>query len=192
MKFLFLLFLSLVHCLAFAGTSGQSLFNIQSKWKTSDGNEVMLASLKGKNQLVAMLYTSCPTACPMIVEDMNSIRARLPADLQGKLNLAAFSFDPSRDTPDHLKAFVTKRRLDLSYWKLMSPVKDSSANELAAALGVRFKKVKNDYVHSNVLFLLNENGEIVSSKEGLGNKSESFDRAVLDLLKNKPSEERHL
>lgn len=165
--------------------SDQSLYNISSEWMTIDGQKVTLSSLQGQPRLVAMLYTSCTTACPMIVEDMKGLRSRLPEKLQGQLHITAFSFDPTRDTPERLREFAKKRSLNLQHWSILTPAVASSASELAAALGVKFKKVKDDYIHSNVIFLLNEKGEIVASKEGLGKTSKEFEAAIATLLQKK-------
>jgi protein SCO1/2 len=158
--------------------TGESLYNLKSEWQHMDGKKIKLSALAGRPRLVAMLYTSCATACPMLVEDMKQIRARLPAEKQKMLDLTVFSFDPARDTPQTLRKFADKRKLDLQTWSLLSPSKPAGATELAAALGVQFKKVKDDYIHSNVIFLLNDKGEIVARKEGLSSQSPEFESAL--------------
>ena len=58
--------------------TGESIYNVSSNWKTRHGHTVKLDSLRGKIQVVAMVYTSCEYACPRILTDMKRIRDGLP------------------------------------------------------------------------------------------------------------------
>jgi len=51
--------------------------------------------------------------------------------------------------------------------------------ELAASPGVRYKRLKNgDFIHSNVIFLLNSKGEIVAQKEGFNTPRAAFIKEI--------------
>ncbi len=167
---------------AAAAISGKSLYNIQSKWYDVDNKRTDLKSLGGQPRLVTMLYTSCTSACPMLVDKMKGVVNSLSESEKAKLKMALFSFDPRRDTPKHLKGFAQKQSLNLQNWTLLSPVQEADSTELANALGVQFKKVKDDYIHSNVIFLLDGNGELVASDEGLGKARSQFIAEVKKLL----------
>jgi protein SCO1/2 len=148
---------------------GASLYQLQVKWKNQRGETVTMESLKGKPRLVVMLFTLCETACPLIVDDMKEIAQQLGKDTEVSL----FSLDSSRETPETLTAFAEKRRLP-SNWSLYAGDKNAVA-ELAAALGVRYKRLKSgDYIHSNVIYFLDENGVVKASKEGIKTNSSEF------------------
>lgn len=164
--------------------SGSSLYQIESEWLNMKGEKLRLDALKGKPRLVAMAYTTCKTACPMIVQDMNHLAAKLPEGQRKNLGLTLFSFDPERDKPEALQKYATKMKLDPSTWTLLTPSKPGDATELAAALGVQFKKLKDgEFIHSNVVYLLNGEGEVVAKKEGLKSESPAFDEQLKKTVK---------
>lgn len=162
---------------------GESIYNIESKWLNTEGKTVDLKSLQGSPQILAMLYTSCQTACPLLVGDIKNVFNGLSPDLQSKVRMTILSFDPKRDTPLNLQKFAAKMKLDTSKWLLLSPKSQAEVNTIAAALGVRFKKLESgDYIHSNIIFLIDPEGRIVATKEGLNNSSPEFNAKTKDLL----------
>lgn len=158
------------------GLSGKSVWQLDSTWKNQNGEDVKLSSLQGKARLVAMLYTRCATACPLIVEDIKKVSG----DLQEKakeVEITIFSLDSDQETPETLSAFSKKRKLSPN-WQLLTS-KAGAVAELAAVLGVRYKKLKDgEYIHSNVIYYLNKEGEIMARKEGLKTPSEEFVQKV--------------
>ncbi len=128
-----------------------------------------------------MLFTKCDTACPLIVEDLRETAAQLEKQNPIKIQVSIFSFDSARETPDTLKAFVAKRKLP-EQWQLFTSTEPSVA-ELAAALGIRYKRLASgDYIHSNVIFFLNSKGEIVTQKEGLKTPRANFLKKINESL----------
>lgn len=150
-----------------------SVFQLGAEWTDQNGIRHALSKLRGKPRLVAMLFTHCETACPLIVEDLMSIQKKLPKPIEKELQVTIFSIDSERDTPEALTVFARKRKLP-SDWLLLTG--DSSAvAELAAALGVRYKKLPDgSFLHSNLIFYLNEKGVVRTRKEGLKTSSKKF------------------
>jgi len=188
MKYLFLLTMILGH-VTFAhdkhtdslkaGTplGGTSILQLDSSWKNQKGESVKLTDLRGKNRFVVMLYTRCDTACPLIVEDLKGIATEIDSKNADKVEVSIFSLDSLRESPASLLAFSKKRKLP-SQWGLLTSDSDAVA-ELAAALGVRYKRLQNgDFIHSNVIYFLNKNGEVVAQKEGLKTPRTEFLKQV--------------
>lgn len=165
--------------------SDESVYNLDSKWMRHDGKKVELKSLMGKPRLIVMAFTQCRTACPMLVNDMKSIAKKLTPAEQKKVELNMFSIDSARDTPENLRAFMGKMNLDGSKWNLFTS-NSSEVNELAAVLGVQFKKLDSgDFVHSNLIIFLNEKGDIVARKDGLNTPSNEFVKNIKKALNGK-------
>lgn len=146
--------------------SDSSLYHLESSWTDQDSRTLELGSLRGKVVLVALIYSSCKGACPMILEDMRKIEARVAQGHPDKLHYLLVSIDPEVDTPEKLKAYSEKAGLGPS-WTFLNG-QDDDILELAALLGVKYKKTsETDYAHSNIISVLNPQGEIVHQQEGL-------------------------
>lgn len=155
-----------------AAISSDSLFNLNSKWTTQDGNSFVLKSLLRQPVVLAMVYTTCEHACPMIVEDIRKIQKNLDQKTQSGTKFLLFSFDSSRDTPAKLKAFADSRKLKSNQWTLLHGSK-GAVRELAAVLGIRYKQNRDgEFEHSNVITLLDSKGLIVYQQIGLGQNPE--------------------
>lgn len=143
-----------------------SLYQIESTWTDQWGESRPLRSLQGKPQVVAMTYTSCQVACPVIVADLRRIESSLDS-LNSDAGILILSLDPDRDTPEQMAAYVKKQGLS-DRWTLMT-APDDQVRELAALLGVRYRRLQDgEYTHSNIISVLDERGVLVHRQEGLG------------------------
>lgn len=150
-----------------AAFSDKSLYQLDSSWTSADGAELKLADLKGKHQVVTMFFARCELSCPVLVHDVKRIEAALPSGLRGKVGFVLVSFDSERDTPEVLRAYGQRQELDPGTWTLLRG-KPDDVLELAALLGIKFKKdPQGQFAHSNVITVLNPDGEIVHQLNGL-------------------------
>lgn len=146
-------------------SSESSLYQLNSEWTDREGKKIKLQALAGEPRLVAMLYTRCQTACPLLVDSLQKILAKLP-DKARNMPVTLFSFDSELESPATMQDFFKKRKLG-SNWMVLKGSKDAVA-ELAGALGVRYKKLANgEYIHSSIIFLLDGKGNLVAQREGL-------------------------
>jgi protein SCO1/2 len=77
------------------------------------------------------------------------------------------SIDPQRDTPGRLLEFAHGSRLG-ERWTLLNG-DDDALIELAAVLGVRYRRVsETEFVHSNLITVLDAAGNIAYRQETLG------------------------
>jgi protein SCO1/2 len=145
----------------------QSLYQLDSVWTSDVGREVKLGVLRGRVQVVAMFFTSCEYACPIIVEDMKRIERALPAALRGRVDFLLVSFDSERDTPEALRAFRDNRKLAVAHWTLLRGREDD-VRELAALLGINYQRdARGQFAHSNVIHVFNREGEVIAQQAGL-------------------------
>lgn len=147
--------------------SDQSLYLLDSTWTSDVGREVKLGVLRGRVQVVAMFFSHCEYACPIVVEDMKRIERALPAALRDHVDFLLVSFDSERDTPEALHAFRENRKLAAAHWTLLRGRKDD-VRELAALLGINYQRdARGQFAHSNVIHLLNPEGEVIAQQTGL-------------------------
>lgn len=164
--------------------SDLSVYNLESTWMNQRSEVVKLADFSGKIQLVAMIYTECAYACPRIVADLKRIEDALGSIKKEEVEVILISMDAERDTPEKLLNFAQKNKLGPERWVLLTSSEDNIL-EVAALLNVKFKKEINGNIsHSNIITVLNVNGEIINQQEGLGIDPEESVNAIVKLLKN--------
>jgi len=150
-----------------APLSDRSIYQLETKWTSDVGRIVTLGVLRGHLQVVAMFFTTCEASCPVIVDDMKHLQQALPDPLRDKVDFLLVSFDSERDTPEVLRAYRQKMRLPMEHWTLLRGGADD-VRELAAILGVNFQKdARGQFMHSNVITVLNREGEVVWQQTGV-------------------------
>lgn len=158
--------------------AGSSIFLLDSKWQNQDGKELHLKDLKGKNLVVVMIFTSCRTACPILVADMKKVHAKIAEHKLNDTSLVLISIDPTNDTPEVLKKFAADRNMDQAPWIFLRSDEDAT-RELANVLAMKYKKISPiEFSHSNIISVFNRNGELVSQEEGSGINSEAVAETV--------------
>lgn len=162
-----------------ANVSRRSLYQLDASWTNDAGQSGQLASLRGQPVVLAMFFSSCTYACPLLVQDMQRLRNLLPAEARARARFVLVSFDTARDTPAVLRAFREKSALDASWTLLRGDA--GGVQELAMLLGVKFKQDANgQFSHSNLITVLNGEGEIAHQRNGLtGDVSEAAKAVVL-------------
>jgi protein SCO1 len=159
-----------------------SVYNLESAWYDQHGAARPLGSLAGRVQVVAMVYTHCAHTCPRILMDMKRLEGELGTEAAERVGFVLVSIDPERDTPERLRHFAESVRLDPARWTLLS-APDDSVLELAAVLGVRYRRDgETEFSHSNVITVLDADGEIAHRQLGLGEDPAPTLRAIRGLL----------
>ena len=158
-------------------TLNESIFVLDSKWETQDAKEIQLKDLKGKNLVVVMIFTSCTTACPILVADMQQIASKIEPKKLKETTMLLVSIDPENDTPEVLKAYAKQNNMVGEPWLFLRSDKES-VRELANVLAVKYKKISPIvFSHSNIITVFNKNGEMVDQVEGTV-KSEEVSKTI--------------
>lgn len=152
--------------LAARPTTEKSLYQLDRTWTNDAGKAVTLTLLRGRPVAIAMFFAQCEYACPVIVNDLKRLRASLPEAQRAGLQIVLVSFDTARDTPSALRAFRARMDLDAG-WTLLRG-ETEAVQDLAMLLGVKFKAdARGQFAHSNIITVLNAEGEIVHQVAGL-------------------------
>ena len=143
-----------------------SLWQLDSTWTNDGGQQVTLAELQGHPVVMAMRFTRCGYACPLLVNDVRRLRAMLPEAMRQQTRFVLVSFDDANDTAPVLHAYRSTQQLD-DGWVLLHGSADD-VRTLAMVLGVQYKKDGDgQYSHSNVITLVKPSGEIAYQHTGL-------------------------
>jgi protein SCO1 len=160
--------------------TGHSLYHLDDVWHDQTGAARLLSSLRGRPQVITVAYTHCGHACPRLLLDMKRIEAALEG---AGVGFVLVSIDPSRDTPERLAHYADATWLDRSRWTLLT-APDPAVRGLAALLGVRYRAAGDgEFSHSNVITVLDAEGEIVYRQIGLGEDPGGAVRALRSLLR---------
>ncbi len=153
--------------LAMGKPTDQSLYLLDSTWTSDVGRQIKLGALRGRPQIVALFFTHCEYACPILVGELKAIESRLPPEALGKVDFLLVSIDSKRDTPAALAGFRENRQLARERWTLLHGEADD-VRELAALLGVNYAEdARGQFAHTNLITLLNAEGEIAFTHAGL-------------------------
>lgn len=80
----------------------------------------LLAPGEPRVALVHALFTSCSSACPLIVQKLLEVRAALPETAAREFWILSLSIDPLNDTPQQLKSFAAKQGADGPQWRFLT------------------------------------------------------------------------
>lgn len=150
-----------------AAARSESVYLVGGDWKDQNGNAFELDTLTGKKQVVALVYTSCKQACPIMVHTMRRIQDKLPIDVKDNTEFLLISFDPERDTPNVLNEFAHHFKLD-DKWRLLNG-SDSDVRMIANTMNIRYVPSENgEFSHSNAISVLDENGKMIEQAVGTG------------------------
>ena len=148
--------------------SSGSLYSSRLQWKNDQGRTVKLGEFQGKWVVIAMMYTSCQSSCPLIVQKMRKIEA-LFKEHGKQTEFLLITFDPERDTHTKLKSYREKTSINESSWHFWSgSVADT--RKLSMLLGIKYAKdpESGEFMHDNKIVLLSPKGAIEARLQSLG------------------------
>jgi protein SCO1 len=166
-----------------APLSDQSVYQLTSDWTNDAGREIKLTSLRGKPQVVAMIFTSCRGACPILLHQIQQLAKTLPPAIGTNVGFLLVTFDTEHDTAAVLHEYRAARHLPGEQWTLLRGSAEDT-RELSLVLGVKYRKDSSgQFSHSNLLTILNAEGEIAFQQSGLDNSGEELNRRLTQLFK---------
>jgi len=135
---------------------------------TNQNNETITNdSYDGKVYLVEFFFTTCPTICPIMNENMVKLQNIFSKD--DNFAIASITIDPTTDTPEHLKEHATLIGATMPNWHFLTGEQDAIFD-----LAKRFNMyaAQNDdapggFEHSGMFALIDKEGNIRSRMSDL-------------------------
>jgi protein SCO1 len=84
------------------------------------GNQVNLASLRGKPILFDFFYTTCPGPCLMLTARMKKIADEVGPALGSRVRFVSVTVDPEHDHSSQLLAYAKAQNVDLKGWMFLT------------------------------------------------------------------------
>lgn len=75
--------------------------------------------LSGNVVLINVVFTQCPSACPLMTERLKQVRRLLGDGFGDDIRFLSISIDPARDTPKALKEFAQRHGADEPGWRFL-------------------------------------------------------------------------
>lgn len=134
------------------------------------GKTISNSDYKDKVYIVEFFFTTCPSICPIMNENMVKIQREFFGN--PKVGIASFTIDPEHDTPEVLKEYAQKNGITKLQWHLLTGEKDEIfklANEGFNLYVGEGSEADGGFEHSGFFALIDQEGNIRSRKDENGN-----------------------
>jgi protein SCO1/2 len=131
--------------------------------ENQSGARFTLADFRGKWLLVDFIYTRCPAFCTVLGGDFAQLERQLAGPIaQGRVQLLSISFDPTRDPPAQLEAYLRRFGGHDTGWQAARPLTADGLRSLTAAFGVTIiPDPLGGYTHNAAIHLVDPEGRLV-------------------------------
>jgi protein SCO1/2 len=136
------------------------------------GQEMSTAGFD-KISMFTFIYGFCQSVCPRLTSTLQNIQTEaIESDFGDEMAFVETTFDPERDTPEHLEqhAETYNVNLDANNWYMMRPESPERAKEVVQdTFGVTFVKTHPEnmdmymFDHTGLIILANKHGVVERS-----------------------------
>ena len=156
--------------LLFLEVNGETKKVPEFSFTNQDGKTISNSDYLGKVYVVEFFFTTCPTICPIMNQNLIQIQERFKSI--DNFGVASFTINPSHDTPEVLKAYAEKYGVTNPNWNMLTGDRDAIYN--LANLGFNLYTAQEDsaaggFEHSGNFALIDKNGFIRSRSDQYGN-----------------------
>ena len=146
------------------------------EFTNQNGQLISNSFYEGKVYVVEFFFTTCPTICPKMNENMVKIQNEFYGNLD--FGIASFSINPKYDTPEILKQYATDHGATLKNWNFLTGDQDK-IYELANAGFTLYagenSNAEGGFEHSGMFALIDKQGNIRSRLDEFGNPIAFYD-----------------
>lgn len=154
-----------------------------------NGKQISNDSFKNKVYVVEFFFTTCPTICPKMNQNMLMIEKEFFGN--PNFGIASITINPEHDTQQVLKEHADILGVKSSNWHFLTGDKETIfdiANKGFNLYAGENKNVSGGFEHSGLFALIDQNGMIRCRKDEFGNKIIYYDgldkKAVQALTKD--------
>lgn len=144
----------------------ESIYTIPLSWQNETQTKITLSNYQGHFVVITMIYTTCQSACPLMMKKIRKIQDSL-GDFKNT-EFVIVTFDPSHDTPQNLLKYKKAQKVDYPHWHFLHGTEEDT-RKLSLLLDIGYQKnVKTGhFMHDNKIILLNPEGEMIHTLDGL-------------------------
>jgi protein SCO1/2 len=130
----------------------------------------------GKVFVVEFFFTTCPTICPIMNENMVTLQNEFLGNLD--FGIASFSINPKHDSPEVLKQYAKDHGVILKSWHFMTGDQGTIydlANKGFTLYAGENSEAAGGFEHSGMFALIDKTGAIRSRYDDFGNPIAFYD-----------------
>ena len=126
------------------------------------GALVRLSDLRGQVVVIAFIYTSCTTVCPILGQQMATVQKQALRDkrLRGRVTLLSITVDPSRDSAAKLASYASALGANPTAWKFLRDSPEAMTPVLAAYREWTRAMPDGDLDHPARVYLIDADGRV--------------------------------
>lgn len=147
-------------------------FSLTNQYNQTISND----AYKGKVYLVEFFFSTCPTICPIMNQNMIKIQNHFEGNPD--FGIVSITINPENDTPEVLKAHAEHLGVKNPNWNFLSGDKTyifDLANKGFNIFAGQNKDVDGGFEHSGLFALIDKKGNIRSRKDDFGNPIVYYD-----------------
>lgn len=150
--------------------------------KNQFGKDVSLSDLHGKVVIANFFFTSCPSICPKLTNNMKKLQTAFKKT-DTLVRFVSFTVDPVRDSVTRIKAYGDKFGIDHDTWWMLTgdrkEIYDIALNEFKASIASE-GNIDTGFIHTEKFFLLDR--ELVVRGWYNGLDSNNLDKLIKDVV----------
>lgn len=146
------------------------------EFTNQDGKLITNSFYDGKVWVVEFFFTTCPTICPKMNENMLKIQNEFYGNLD--FGIASFSINPKYDTPQILKEYAETHGATSKNWNFLTGDQDiiyELANTGFTLYAGEDSNAEGGFEHSGMFALVDKEGNIRSRLDEYGNPIAFYD-----------------
>tara|TARA_R110002074_G_scaffold122612_5_gene257314 strand:- start:33142 stop:33867 length:726 start_codon:yes stop_codon:yes gene_type:complete len=135
----------------------------------------------GKVYVVDFFFTRCPSICPVMTTNLVDVQRQFKGN--ENFGIASFSITPDFDTPQVLRAYAEKYKIQNSGWNLLTGDKEAVyqlANAGFNIFAAEMPDVPGGFEHSGLFALVDKEGYLRSRIDEFGNPIVYYRGAILE------------
>ncbi|MFL5731180.1 MAG: SCO family protein [Cytophagaceae bacterium] len=145
-----------------------------------DGKAFSGKSLKGKIYVADFFFTSCPSTCPKMTNQLKRVQEAYSANPE--IKIVSFTVDPGHDTVEVLKNFAQRNDAMPGKWSFLTGAKDSiyTLAQKGYFISAGEEKTSSEaFLHSTKLILVDKEGRIRGFYDGISQSE--VDRLITEI-----------
>lgn len=141
-----------------------------------NGRKITNADYAGKVYVLEFFFTTCPTICPRMNQNMLELQKKFYGD--ANFGIASITINPETDTPEVLKLHADQLGVKSANWHMMTGDRDyiyKLANQGFNVFVGKTGQGEAGFEHSGSFALIDKNGNIRCRKDEYGNPIAYYD-----------------